>query len=266
VLHLEPKIDPLYHIDESLDEDSTHLHLYTSTNTLSSNALFSNDMYESGSRSLYKRFGSHLDYGLVLAKYKLNKKKFDHSLIFSLLGRQYFVSKPDIIASSIHSGDINAIKVQYDEKYAAEMSFSMDHFQMTDRVWFMKDMKFTNNELLFKKSFANTTVDARLLLFNDSIYFEPNKKRYDKHFRAKIKHSLTENFSISVQNGMKFGKSQDNKPISSFKELKFKFEYSNECVIIGATIKREFDTVRSMTSADNNVHTYTVYIKIPSIK
>lgn len=263
-LQLEGNQKPIYSLDEaqSLNDDSS-LSIYTTTDNFHQNTIFSNSLYTTSKRSIFFQNNNYLDYGFILANYTSDITKYKSKLFIILAQRQYLKFNPKF-SDITHNQDFFIATNKNFEKYLSQITFEVEDFFISNRTWFTSAIKLTNNELYIHKKLSKLSIGGKVLFFNKDLYFLPQKhNKYNKIFRTQLQYELTSNLNISLQNGFKFGDNQYSKPITKFHDAKLKLEYTNECITIGFTMKKEFD---KKTLPNGNVNTYALYLRIPNIE
>ncbi len=271
ILRLEPKSREFFVIDKNDlliadgDLNDNPLSLYSTTNNLNMNNVFSDGLYSTGNRSINIRPGHHMDYGFILGHYNFNKVQFDSKFTLTVAARQYLSIPRDFKKKLSNNADFIAANLQdkYKDKYVMQMYLEQDDLFINNKSWFTNEMKLSNNEIYFEKKFKKFATGFKYLFFNKRLYLNPYKSGvlYNKILSTDVKYNVTENILFSVQNSFKFGERISGKNVSNLENVKLKLEYSNECAIIGFSMKREF----YKKSLNNKVNTYRIYFKIPQI-
>ncbi len=267
VLHLEPSLSDFYAIDQSqIDDDYNDeeiMSVYSTTNNINPNTAFSS-MYTADNRSIMQRNGNYLDYGLIFSHYR-GKTSIDNKISWTFITRQYLSKQSQFSQITTDNQDLSLARLQdlYKEKYASQLSIEKDRFFFSNRTWFTDKLQLLNNEFYIEKKFKKFSTGLDFNFFNLEKSFDHNikQKKYNKIFKFNIGYNITENMTIGVKSGIKFGYNSQNNLIKSFKDLKLKLEYANECIKIGFAMKKEFDK----KSANDNVNSYNIYVKIPTI-
>ena len=267
VLRLEPKSRQFFIIDETDDDpNDSPLSIYSTTNNLNANNIFSDELYSIGNRSINVRAGSHLDYGFVLGQYNFNKVKFDSKLTLTVAARQYLNSVGSFKNTFSNNADfvVAALQDKYQDKYVMQVYLEKNNLFINNKTWFTNEMKLSNNEIYFDKKFKNFSTGFKYLFFNKNLYLTPYKSGhiYNKIFSTDVKYNVTENILFSVQNAFKFGEKISGEGISHLNNVKLKLEYANECAVIGLSIKKDFNK----KDLNDRVNTYRIYFKIPQIQ
>lgn len=264
VLHLQKSVNSLHMIDtEGFDDDQ--LSIYSTSNNVNPNNIFADSLYSTGMRSIMRKNANNIDYGFVVARYG-NRLPIKDKFLWVFASRQY-LSPPSRfreIAEDTQDFVLARLQDKYKEKYVSQLTFEKENFFLSNRTWFTKNVNLINNEFYMDKKFLKLSTGLEFLFFNEKFSFDEliPQKKYNKIIKTKVKYLITENLGIEIKNGIKSGKNAKNAPISQMQSLKMKIEYKNECINLGFAMKKEFD---KKGKANDNVNSYTLYLKIPSI-
>lgn len=267
VAHVEKSSENFFEIDQSQVEDEYDdeemMSIYSTTNNINPNNVFSS-MYTAGRRSIMKKNGNHIDYGLILSRYN-GKSSIDSKILWTFAARQYLSKQSQFPQVITDNQDLSLARLRdiYKEKYASQLVIEKDNIFLANRTWFTDKFQLLDNEFYIEKKFKKLSTGLEFNFFDMEKSFNPSikQKRYNKIFRFNIGYKITDNIKLGAKSGIKFGlNSKDNK-IQKFKDLKLKLEYENECIKVGFAMKKEFDK----KGANDNVNSYNLYVKIPSI-
>ncbi len=268
ILHLEPSKESFFSVDQSqIDDDTTEvLSIYSTTNNINPNNIFSNNMYSTGTRSIMAKNGNHIDYGLIFSTYNHDSSTND-KLLATLGGRRYLSKESKFWNIETYNQDLSLAMLQdkFKERYVSQFTGEHNSFSITNRTWFTDKLDLLNNELYLNKTFKKLSTGLQYLFLNSKYNFNKQIEQtiFERFVNLKLKYQFSENWSIGINNGIKFGQDSIGQNITQMGCLKSKIEYMNECVQIGFTIKKEIDNSRK--NVNSNVNSYNLYIKIPSI-
>lgn len=266
-LHLQQSTQPLFAIDQSqIDNEDEALSIYSTTNNINPNNIFSSGAYTTNARSIMQKNGTHLDYGLIFSTYE-SAFTTKNKLFLTLAARQHLTKQSQFGKIITYNQDLSLAMLQdtFKEKYTCQLSLTHNSLSISNRTWLTNNLNLLTNEFYLNKNFSKLSTGIQHIFFNPEYNFDPSikQKKFEQHIKLQVAYNLTENLSTGIRQTIKLGQDSAGQHITEIKHIKGKIQYSNECIQIGFTIKKEFDKRKYNTN--NNISSYNLYVKIPTI-
>jgi lipopolysaccharide assembly outer membrane protein LptD (OstA) len=267
VLHLEPSTEPFFSVNQLESNNYTDsLSIYSTTNNLHPYNIFGNGMYSAGKRSIMQKNGHHIDYGLIFSAHDHRLKETNK--LFTILGSRQYLTKPSRYYNlKPYNQDLSLAMIQDNlkEKYVLQIMNERESLSITNRTWFTDNLNILNNEFYLNKDFTNLSTKIQYLFLNSKYNFNQSIKqnKFERFLKLKLKYNLSENWSLGGWHTIKFGQNIKGYNVTRPGHLRGKLEYSNECIQMGFTVKKDFNSGRK--NSNDNVSSYNFYVKIPTI-